>query len=84
MLLLTYSHVLITLIITCYVQANNKAKLPVRLSKEDELKSESSNEEILQLSESVLDATFHQAKDLISERRKYENLQGKNERIYFL
>lgn len=78
MLLLTYSRVLIALILTCYVQANsNKTKLPVRFSNaEEDLKSES-NEEILQLSESVLDATYHQAKDLISERRKYENMQGK-------
>jgi hypothetical protein len=67
--------VLITLIIiTCFVQAD-KAKLPVR--KIQDLKpAESSNEEILQLSESVIDATFHQAKDLISERRKRENLAG--------
>ena len=78
MLPLTYLHVFITLIITCCcVQANNKAKLPVRLNNLDDLKTESSNEEILQLSESVLDATFHQAKDLISERRKHENLEGK-------
>lgn len=77
MLLVTYSHVLITLVIACLAQANNKAaKLPVRLSKNQDLKGES-NEEILQLSESVIDATFHQAKDLISERRKRENLDGK-------
>ena len=85
MLPVTYSHVLITLLITCcLVHANDhKAKLPVRLNKlatastTDDLKTESSNEEILQISESVIDATYQQAKDLISERRKRENLAGK-------
>ena len=40
-------------------------------------KGQSSDEEILQISESVIDATYQQAKDLISERRKRENLAGK-------
>lgn len=86
MLPVTYSHLLITLLITCcLVHANDhKAKLPVRLSKpaavvvaSEDLKADSSNEEILQISESVIDATYQQAKDLISERRKRENLAGK-------
>lgn len=84
MLPVTYSHVLITLLITCLVHASDhKTKLPVRLNKltpvstSEDLKAESSNEEILQISESVIDATYQQAKDLISERRKRENLDGK-------
>ena len=51
----------------------SKTKLPVRIRAERSVQPE----DALDVSESMLNYTFQQAKDVLSQRRKLENMQGK-------
>lgn len=65
---------LLLLLASLQITHSQITKLPVRLRAERSIQPE----DALDVSESMLDYTFQQAKDVLSQRRKLEDMQGKN------